>query len=96
MLIVVEPGRRSIETALKIDKLARDIGLRNIAVVVTRSGTTPTGIYHQQPARLQFLGFLPTTRRLWMPIRLTLCAQCQRGVAAEARRISQALLSNGK
>jgi len=33
LIVVVEPGRRSLETAYKIDKLARDIGLQNIAVV---------------------------------------------------------------
>jgi CO dehydrogenase maturation factor len=33
LIIVVEPGRRSIETAQTIGKLAKDIGLDNIAVV---------------------------------------------------------------
>jgi len=33
LIIVVEPGRRSIETAHAISKLAQDIGLHNIAVV---------------------------------------------------------------
>jgi CO dehydrogenase maturation factor len=33
LIIVVEPGRRSIETAQTITKLARDLGLQNIAVV---------------------------------------------------------------
>ena len=33
LVVVVEPGRRSLETASTINKLARDIGLRNIAVV---------------------------------------------------------------
>ena len=33
LIIVVEPGRRSLETAETINKLARDLGLSNIAVV---------------------------------------------------------------
>jgi len=33
LIIVVEPGRRSIETAQTIDRLARDLGLENVAVV---------------------------------------------------------------
>jgi CO dehydrogenase maturation factor len=33
LIIVVEPGRRSLETAETITNLARDIGLKNIAVV---------------------------------------------------------------
>ncbi|OGN97384.1 MAG: carbon monoxide dehydrogenase [Chloroflexi bacterium RBG_13_51_18] len=33
LLIVVEPGRRSLETAETIKKLARDLGLKNIAAV---------------------------------------------------------------
>jgi CO dehydrogenase maturation factor len=33
LIIVVEPGRRSIETAQTISKLADDLGLENIAVV---------------------------------------------------------------
>lgn len=33
LLVVVEPGRRSIHTARQIQKLARDIGIRRIAVV---------------------------------------------------------------
>jgi CO dehydrogenase maturation factor len=33
LIIVVEPGRRSLETAVTINKLARDLGLSNIAAV---------------------------------------------------------------
>ncbi|OGN98931.1 MAG: carbon monoxide dehydrogenase [Chloroflexi bacterium RBG_13_51_52] len=33
LIIVVEPGRRSLETASTIKKLAQDLGLNNIAVV---------------------------------------------------------------
>src|SRR4030043_81484 len=36
LIIVVEPGRRSLETAETINKLARDLGLSNIAIVGTK------------------------------------------------------------
>jgi CO dehydrogenase maturation factor len=37
MLIVVEPGRRSIETASRIKKLSDEIGIRHIAAVINKS-----------------------------------------------------------
>ena len=33
LIVVVEPGRRSIETALQIKRLASDLGIKNIALV---------------------------------------------------------------
>jgi len=36
MVAVVEPGRRSVETLKRIDKLARDIGIEKLAVVVNK------------------------------------------------------------
>jgi CO dehydrogenase maturation factor len=36
MIVVVEPGRRSVQTALTIRRYAADIGLRDIAVVVNK------------------------------------------------------------
>ena len=33
LLIVVEPGRQSIETAGRIDKLAKDLGIKNVAII---------------------------------------------------------------
>ncbi len=36
MLVVVEPGQRSIQTALTIKRYAADIGIRDVAVVVNK------------------------------------------------------------
>ena len=36
MIIVVEPGLKSLETAERIKRLAADIGIRNIAVVINK------------------------------------------------------------
>ena len=39
LIIVVNPGRRSIETALRIRKLAGDIGLRNVSFIGNKVGS---------------------------------------------------------
>jgi CO dehydrogenase maturation factor len=60
LIVVVEPRRGSIETAYRIDKLARDIGLGSIALVANK--------VHNQSERefitsrlkgFEFLGFIP-------------------------------------
>lgn len=59
LIVVVEPGRRSLETAYKIDKLARDIGLRNIAVVGNKiqSQSEKEFLISSLP-HFEFLGFI--------------------------------------
>jgi len=60
LIVVVEPGRCSIETAYRIEKLANDIGLNNIALVGNK-------IHNQSEkefmlSRLKdfdFIGFIP-------------------------------------
>ena len=60
LVIVVEPGRRSIETALTISKLAQDIGLHNIALLANklRSESDKEFIMSNLPG-FEFLDFLP-------------------------------------
>jgi CO dehydrogenase maturation factor len=60
LIVVVEPGRRSIETALRIDKLAKDIGLSKIAIVANkvRSQTDRKFLTSSLPG-FEFLGFIP-------------------------------------
>jgi len=60
LIIVVEPGRRSVETALRISKLAQDIGLPNIAVVGNkiRSQAEREFLISNLPG-FKFLGFIP-------------------------------------
>lgn len=36
LIVVVEPGRRSLETALQVQKLAQDLGLHKVAVVANK------------------------------------------------------------
>lgn len=60
LLVVVEPGRRSLETAYTIKKLAQDIGLRNISIVgnKVRSQADKEFLTSNLPD-FEFLGFIP-------------------------------------
>ena len=60
MIIVVEPGKASIETTYRIRELAKDIGLKNIAVVANkvRSEQDKNLITFSMPD-FEFLGFIP-------------------------------------
>jgi CO dehydrogenase maturation factor len=60
LIIVVEPGRRSLETAQTITKLAQDLGLYNIAVVGNkiRSESDREFITSSLPG-IEILGFIP-------------------------------------
>ncbi len=60
LIIVVEPGRRSIETAHAISKLARDIGLHNIAVVGNKvRSQAEKEFLISSLSNFKFLGFIP-------------------------------------
>jgi CO dehydrogenase maturation factor len=60
MIIVVEPGKGSIETAYRIRELAKDIGLKDIAVVGNkiRSGQDSDFLVSAM-SDFEFLGFVP-------------------------------------
>jgi CO dehydrogenase maturation factor len=65
LIVVVEPGRRSVETALHVQKLAADLGLHKVALVANKV---------RQPQDLEFirehlkglplLGFLPYDEKI--------------------------------
>jgi len=65
LIVVVEPGRRSIETANRIAELAQDIGLSNLAAVGNklRSESDKEFIVSSLPG-IQFLGFIPYDQAL--------------------------------
>jgi len=65
LIVMVEPGRRSIETAYRIDKLARDIGLQNIAIVGNkiRSQSEKEFLISSLPG-FELLGFIPYDQAL--------------------------------
>ncbi len=60
LIVVVEPGRRSIETAHQIRKLAGDIGVKKLLFVGNkiRSDKDKAFLQEQMPD-FQFLGFIP-------------------------------------
>ena len=98
LIMVVEPGRRSVETACRIDKLAQDIGLQDIALVGNK-------IRSQQEKEflissltgLEFLGFIPYDQALIDAdlAGLPLLDSSQQVIAA-VKGIYQALLSTAK
>jgi CO dehydrogenase maturation factor len=60
LIVVVEPGRTSIETAKRVNKLAGEIGLHNIAIVANRvrSESDKEFLASSLPG-FKFLGFIP-------------------------------------
>ena len=60
LIIVVEPGRGSIETAYRIEKLANDIGLKNIALVGNKIHNQSEREFMTSKLKgFDFLGFIP-------------------------------------
>lgn len=60
LIVVVEPGRRSVETAYHIKELAKDIGVKTLALVgnKVRSDKDREFLLSQMPD-FEFLGFIP-------------------------------------
>jgi CO dehydrogenase maturation factor len=95
LIVVVEPGRRSIETARRIATLAQEIGLNNIAIVANKVRSQPEKefIISSLP-EFKFLGFIPYDQALVdadlanLPI-----LDASQKVAGEVRNIYKALLS---
>jgi CO dehydrogenase maturation factor len=60
LIVVVEPGRRSIDTAGHIKKLASDIGLKNIAMVGNKIRSAKDEEFLKKHlSDFEFLGFIP-------------------------------------
>jgi CO dehydrogenase maturation factor len=65
LIVVVEPGRRSIETALQVKKLADDLGLTKVAVVGNKvRSPADQEFLTQHLSGLPILGFLPFDERI--------------------------------
>jgi len=60
LIIVVEPGRTSVETAYRINKLAGEIGLQNIAIVANKvRSQSDKKFLTSSLSGFEFLGFIP-------------------------------------
>jgi len=65
LIVVVEPGRRSIETALRIKELSNDIGIKKIAVVGNKiRKKKDKDFICESLAGMDILGFLPFDENL--------------------------------
>jgi CO dehydrogenase maturation factor len=65
LIVVVEPGRRSVETAQQVRRLARDLGLAKVAVVGNKiRGPEDEAFLRQHLPDLPILGFLPFDARV--------------------------------
>ena len=94
LIIVVEPGRRSVETAIRISKLAQDIGLQNIAVVGNkiRSQAEKEFLISNLPG-FKFLGFIPYDQAIVDADLANLpLLDSSQAIINEARNIFQALI----
>ncbi|MHB8909011.1 MAG: ATP-binding protein [Syntrophales bacterium] len=60
LIIVVEPGRASLETAQRVQKLAADIGIKELAVVGNKvHGADEEAYIRKGTPGLEMLGFIP-------------------------------------
>jgi CO dehydrogenase maturation factor len=60
LIVVVEPGRRSIDTAEHIRRLAKEIGLKNIFVIGNKiRGPQDEQFLKKHLNGFEFLGFIP-------------------------------------
>ena len=95
LIVVIEPSRRSIETAYRINKLAQDINLENIAVVANkvRNQSDREFLVSSLPD-FEFLGFIPYDQAIVEAdlANLPLLDSSQQ-IINEVRNIYQALLS---
>ena len=92
LIVVVEPGRRSIETADHIKQLASEIGLDNIAVVGSKiRGGHDEDFLKKHLDGFDLLGFLPYDDAL---IQADLDGHSSYDVESAAKRKVQAILKN--
>ncbi|MDD5287636.1 MAG: hypothetical protein PHY28_00770 [Dehalococcoidales bacterium] len=60
LIVVVEPGQRSIETARRIFDMAKELNLKNIAVVANKiQNQSQQEFIIKSLPDIEFLGFIP-------------------------------------
>jgi len=95
LIIVVEPGRTSVETAKRISRLAGEIGLKNIAIVANKvRSQSDKDFLTTNLSGFKFLGFIPYDQAIVeadLNNRPVLDASQQ--VISEVKKIYNALLS---
>ena len=94
LIIVVEPSRTSVETAHRIDKLAREIGLHNIAIVANKiRSQADRDFLTSSLSGFQFLGFIPYDQAIVdADVSQRPVIDASKAVIGEVRKIYSALL----
>ena len=95
LIVVVEPGRNSIDAAHRIDKLAKDIGLSKIGVVGNkfRNQKDRDFMMSSLPG-FQFLGFVPYDQAIVdADLKSVSVVDSSKQALEEAKKIYQKLLS---
>jgi CO dehydrogenase maturation factor len=65
LIVVVEPGKRSLQTAAQVEKLAGDIGIRNIVYVASKvNGAEDQSFISSALPQRQFLGTISTNEKI--------------------------------
>ncbi len=65
LIIVVEPGMRSMETAHRVEKLSRDIGIRSMGIVGNKvRGDLDRDFMRKNMTTIDFLGWLSYNEKL--------------------------------
>ena len=97
-IIVVEPGRRSIQTARTIRRLAQEIGIPRIVVVGNKvRGPSDQAFIAQQLSGFSILGFLPySSDAIEADLRGVPIFDASPDLVAEAQAITRALLEPAK
>jgi len=97
LIVVVEPWRRAIETAYRVNKLAQDIDLHNVAVVGNKiRNQAEKEFLTSSLDSFEFLGFIPYDEAL-VRADLANCSllDASQQITLEVRNIYQTLLSSG-
>ncbi len=96
LIVVVEPGRRSLETAHRIKQLAKDIGLPNIAVVGNKiRSQSDKEFLRTSLSGFEFLGFIPYDQALVDADQANLpLLDSSQSIVAAVKDIYRALLSS--
>ncbi len=96
LIVVVEPGKKSLETALRIKKLALDIGISNIVAVGNKvRGSTDREFLAAGLPGFEFLGFIPyDTAIIDAEVSSAHPLTASQGVIDEIGKIYQKLLSS--
>ena len=91
LLVIVEPGSRSIDTARNINRLASEIGLTEIALVGNKiRGQKDIDYLKKHLTGFTFLGFIPYDNAL---IEADLNGMSPFDVESEARAIIEGIIA---